>query len=52
MTKEIHELLQKMQEFTQTAVKKLQEGDKVTSAFYFSLASSISSQLSEKVSPK
>ncbi len=52
MNREIQELLQKMQEFTQTAVKKLQQGDKEGSSFYFNLAASISGQLADKVKPK
>jgi len=46
---ETQELLQKMQKFTNTAVQKLQQGDNEGASFYFSLASSIASQLSELV---
>ncbi len=49
MNQEIQELLQKLQQFTNTAVQKLQQGDKTSAAFYFNLAASISGQLAEKV---
>lgn len=49
MNQEIQELLQKLQDFTNTAVKKFQQGDKKSSTFYFNLAASISGQLAEKV---
>ena len=52
MEQQAHELLQKMQQFTNTAVQKLQAGDTTTSSFYFSLAASIASQLSELVKSK
>ena len=49
MNREIQELLQKLQDFTNKAVRKLQEGDNERSAFFFNLASSISSQIADLV---
>jgi len=51
MDKEIQELLQKLQGFTNKAVELLQKGDNISAAFYFSLSSSITAQLAELVKP-
>ena len=48
MDREIQELLRKLQEFTNTAVKFLRNGDNEKAGYYFNLAASISGQLSEK----
>ena len=52
MDREIQELLHDLQKFTNTAVEKLQKGARVSSAFYFNLAASISGKLSDKVNPE
>jgi hypothetical protein len=48
MNKEIADLLEKLQQFTNTAVKSLQSGDGEKARFYFNLAASISGQLADK----
>lgn len=49
MNREIQELLQELQKFTNLAIEKLQKGDKISSAFFFNLSSSISNELADKV---
>ncbi len=49
MDREIQALLKQLQEMTNKAVKLLQKGDKKQASFFFNLAASITSQLSEAV---
>lgn len=42
-------LLEKLQEFTNLAFQKLQQGDNKGASFYFNLSSSLSGQLSDKL---
>ena len=49
MNKEIRELLEKLQSFTNTAVSKISEGDTLSAAFYFNLAASINSEIANKL---
>lgn len=46
MNREIQDLLQKIQDVTNTAVKKLQEDDKISAAFFFNLSASFNAELS------
>lgn len=49
MEQEIQLLLVKLQEFTNTAFQKLQQGDTKSASFYFNLSSSLSGQISDKL---
>lgn len=49
MDREIQELLQKVQQFTNDAVKELQKGNKERAAFFFDIASSYTNQISAKL---
>lgn len=48
MDREKVELLEKLQEFTNVAVKSLKAGDGDKASFYFNLSASIAGQLADK----
>jgi len=49
MTREIQELLQELQKFTNLAVKHLQLGDNDRAKFFFNICASINGQIADKI---